>query len=204
MARRRAPRVSGRSTTPSSARGGGSRSYGGVPAVKGPGAPTPGLGTALVAGATARAVRSRKKPSRPRSVTSGTTTARQAVPHVTGKSAAPRHPKPAARAVRPSAAPKRSTAAIPRKTARKAPSARTAATRTTSKAKRAARGASAGSVGTHAFKSRAQWRFFFANPRLRRYARKKAHKTEATRGGPKVAYRSLPWRKRAPTARTVR
>jgi hypothetical protein len=42
------------------------------------------------------------------------------------------------------------------------------------------------------FKSKAQWRFFFANPRLRRYARKKAHETP---GGPKARYRRLPRRK---------
>lgn len=45
---------------------------------------------------------------------------------------------------------------------------------------------------TKGFKSKAQWRFFFANPRLRRYARRKAH---ATKGGPKVRYRRLPARK---------
>jgi hypothetical protein len=39
------------------------------------------------------------------------------------------------------------------------------------------------------FKSRSQWKMFFANPRLRRYARDKAH---ATRGGPKVRYHRLP------------
>jgi len=42
------------------------------------------------------------------------------------------------------------------------------------------------------FKSKAQWRYFFANPRLRRYARKKAH---ATAGGPVTRYRRLPKRK---------
>lgn len=44
------------------------------------------------------------------------------------------------------------------------------------------------------FKSKAQWRYFFANPRLRRYARKKAH---ATAGGKGVRYRRLPRRKTA-------
>lgn len=44
------------------------------------------------------------------------------------------------------------------------------------------------------FRSRAQWRFFFANPRLRRYAHQKAH---ATPGGPVVRYRRLPARKGA-------
>jgi hypothetical protein len=44
------------------------------------------------------------------------------------------------------------------------------------------------------FKSKAQWRLFFANPRLRRYAHKKAH---ATSGGPKTRYRRLPARKTA-------
>jgi hypothetical protein len=47
---------------------------------------------------------------------------------------------------------------------------------------------------TKGFKSKAQWRFFFANPRLRRYARKKAH---ATKGGKVTRYRRLPARKRA-------
>lgn len=43
------------------------------------------------------------------------------------------------------------------------------------------------------FKSKAQWRYFFANPRLRaRYARRKAH---ATKGGPVTRYRRLPARK---------
>lgn len=44
----------------------------------------------------------------------------------------------------------------------------------------------------HGFRSKAQWRYFFANPRLRRYARKEAHKTA---GGPIVRYRRLPARK---------
>lgn len=43
------------------------------------------------------------------------------------------------------------------------------------------------------FVSRQQWKFFYANPRLRRYASKEAHKVIATRG--KVTgYRSLPTR----------
>ena len=42
------------------------------------------------------------------------------------------------------------------------------------------------------FASRAQWRFFFSNPRLRKYARAKAH---ATKGGPVTRYRRLPMRK---------
>lgn len=59
-----------------------------------------------------------------------------------------------------------------------------------------------GKRGRHkGFASKAQWRFFFVNPKLRRYARDKAH---ATKGGPKVRYRRLPARKRAPTARTLR
>ena len=53
----------------------------------------------------------------------------------------------------------------------------------------------------HGFHSRAQWRMFFANPRLRRYARKKAHQTP---GGPGVRYRRLPARKRAPGVRSLR
>jgi hypothetical protein len=55
--------------------------------------------------------------------------------------------------------------------------------------------------GHHAFKSKAQWRLFFANPRLRRYARDKAH---ATPGGKVVRYRRLPTRKSAPGARSLR
>jgi|KBSMisStaDraftv2_1062788.scaffolds.fasta_scaffold158276_4 hypothetical protein len=51
------------------------------------------------------------------------------------------------------------------------------------------------------FKSKAQWRYFFANPKLRRYARKKAH---ATKGPPKIRYRRLPARKGPPGARTLR
>lgn len=50
-----------------------------------------------------------------------------------------------------------------------------------------------GRRGSHGgFKSKAQWRFFFANARLRRYAREKAHKTA---GGPVVRFRRLPLRK---------
>lgn len=44
------------------------------------------------------------------------------------------------------------------------------------------------------FRSRAQWKFFYANPKLRRYARAKAH---ATKGGPVTRYRRLPARKGA-------
>lgn len=47
------------------------------------------------------------------------------------------------------------------------------------------------SKGVHGFKSKAQWRLFYANPRLRRYAHRKAH---ATAGGPIVRYRRLPAR----------
>lgn len=47
-----------------------------------------------------------------------------------------------------------------------------------------------GRRGSHGgFKSRAQWRLFFANKRLRKYAREKAHKTA---GGKVVRYRRLP------------
>lgn len=42
------------------------------------------------------------------------------------------------------------------------------------------------------FKSKAQWRMFFASPRLRRFAHQKAH---ATKGGPVTRYRRLPMRK---------
>lgn len=55
--------------------------------------------------------------------------------------------------------------------------------------------------GRHGFRSKAQWRLFFANPRLRKYARKWAHRTA---GGPKIRYRRLPERVGLPTARTAR
>lgn len=42
------------------------------------------------------------------------------------------------------------------------------------------------------FKSKAQWRYFFANPKLRRYAKGKAHRTKGPR---KIRYRRLPRRK---------
>jgi hypothetical protein len=41
----------------------------------------------------------------------------------------------------------------------------------------------------------AQWRLFFADKRLRKYAHKEAHKAQAAGGGPKVAYHHLPPRK---------
>jgi hypothetical protein len=47
----------------------------------------------------------------------------------------------------------------------------------------------------HGYYSKAQWKFFFSNPKLRRYAKKKAHATQAARGGPKIAFRGLPRRK---------
>lgn len=48
----------------------------------------------------------------------------------------------------------------------------------------------------HGFTSRAQWRMFFANPHLRKWAKKEAHKVIAERG--KVTgFRSLPVRKGA-------
>lgn len=44
------------------------------------------------------------------------------------------------------------------------------------------------------FKSKAQWRLFFANPRLRKYAKKEARKVIRAKG--KVTgFRSLPARK---------
>lgn len=55
--------------------------------------------------------------------------------------------------------------------------------------------------GRLGFRSKAQWRLFFVNPRLRKYARKWAHKTP---GGPKIRYRRLPERVGRPTARTAR
>lgn len=44
------------------------------------------------------------------------------------------------------------------------------------------------------FRSKAQWKLFWANPRLRRYARGKAH---ATKGGKVTRYRRLPARRSA-------
>jgi hypothetical protein len=43
------------------------------------------------------------------------------------------------------------------------------------------------------FRSKAQWRFFFANPKLRRFAKKKAHETA---GGKGVRFRRLPARRK--------
>lgn len=53
---------------------------------------------------------------------------------------------------------------------------------------------------TRPFASKAQMRYFFANPKLRRYARKKAHATGmhssiTKRLGYSPAYRKLPRRK---------
>lgn len=55
--------------------------------------------------------------------------------------------------------------------------------------------------GTKPFASKAQARLFFANPRLRKYAKKKAHKTgmhsEITkRVGYSPAFRKLPRKKK--------
>lgn len=60
-----------------------------------------------------------------------------------------------------------------------------------------------------AFKSKAQARFFFANPKLRKYAKRKAHATGmhsavTKKLGFSPAYRRLPARKGKPTARTLR
>lgn len=55
--------------------------------------------------------------------------------------------------------------------------------------------------GKHGFQSKAQWRYFFANPKLRRYARKKAHQTP---GGPKLRYRRLPARKSPKGSRLIK
>lgn len=54
---------------------------------------------------------------------------------------------------------------------------------------------------TKGFKSKAQWRLFFARPSLRRYAREKAHATKGSKG---IRYRRLPARKGAPSGRTAR
>jgi hypothetical protein len=43
----------------------------------------------------------------------------------------------------------------------------------------------------HGFVSKAQWRLFYANPRLRRYAHEEAHKVQRERGK-KAGFRSLP------------
>lgn len=46
--------------------------------------------------------------------------------------------------------------------------------------------------GSRVFTSKAQWRWAFATHKP--WARKHAHRTEALKGGPKVAFRSLPRR----------
>jgi hypothetical protein len=52
------------------------------------------------------------------------------------------------------------------------------------------------------FVSKAQWRYFFANPGLRaRWAHKEAHKAQRRGGGKKVAYRKLPRHVRGRTRR---
>jgi hypothetical protein len=51
------------------------------------------------------------------------------------------------------------------------------------------------------FKSKAQWRKFAADPKLRRYFHEKAH---ATKGGKIVRYRRLPSRRSSPTVGSVR
>lgn len=51
------------------------------------------------------------------------------------------------------------------------------------------------------FKSKAQWKYFYANPKLRRYAHDKAH---ATPGGKKIRYDRLPARKGPPSSKTPR
>lgn len=48
---------------------------------------------------------------------------------------------------------------------------------------------SGGKGGGKGYYSKRQWRFFFANPKLRKWAKKKAN---ATAGGPKIRYRRLP------------
>ena len=58
------------------------------------------------------------------------------------------------------------------------------------------------------FKSKAQARFFFANPKVRKYAKKKARATGMSsavtnRVGYSPAYRALPARKGKPTKRTA-
>lgn len=55
-------------------------------------------------------------------------------------------------------------------------------------------------VQHHGFYSQAQWRYFFANPKLKRYAHNAAH---ATPGGPKVRYHRLPVKKH-PSKRVAR
>ena len=49
----------------------------------------------------------------------------------------------------------------------------------------------AAGVRHHGFYSKAQWRYFYANPKLKRYAHDAAHATQAHGGGPTVAYRAL-------------
>lgn len=54
------------------------------------------------------------------------------------------------------------------------------------------------------FVSKAQWRFFFASPTLRRYAHKEAHKAQARGGGVKVAYHRLPYHKHGVSTSPIR
>jgi len=68
-------------------------------------------------------------------------------------------------------------------------------------ARRAAGGTGRARGGSSGFKSKAQWRFYYANSHLCRYARAKAH---ATAGGPRARYQRLPARKRPPSARSAR
>ena len=60
----------------------------------------------------------------------------------------------------------------------------------------------------HGFKSKAQWRYFYArgkkDPRFRKWAHEIAHRTQRYHGGKKVGYHSLPARRRGPRARTLR
>lgn len=65
-----------------------------------------------------------------------------------------------------------------------------------------------GSGVKHGFVSKAQWRYFFAkgkkNPKMRKLAHKLAHRTQRYKGGPKIAFRGLPARRKGPRARTLR
>lgn len=60
----------------------------------------------------------------------------------------------------------------------------------------------------HGFKSKAQWRFFYAkakkDPRFKKWAHEIAHRTQRYKGGKKLAFKGLPARVRGPNARTLR
>ena len=67
----------------------------------------------------------------------------------------------------------------------------------------------AAKAGTRPFASQAQWRLFFANPRLRKYAKRKARASGSNSAVTKAlgfspAYRRLPKRKGGVTTTTLK